>query len=268
MNNKRKYLSQSGITLIALVVTIVVLLILAGVTINTVFSDNGIIRKAKDTQYKANESTQKDMEQINALENWINNHTKDNTNTTEPTEPTTPDTGEIIGTLDLPQHASTDRGDVCINPITAEMYQSDLQSIVEKLNATPRTSTVKTALNAAYKVVYGAELDEIYLYGQGEMKDNNVDVNQYKFLSPVVDIAIEWDKATEEDPIKIIFVTNNMIDDNMTVDILYYCNAHGWEVIEGERIGGNQVECYLHDSGGLEGGFHWHPGALIYKLAN
>ena len=35
---------QKGITLISLVVTIVVLLILAGITISTVFSDNGIIK--------------------------------------------------------------------------------------------------------------------------------------------------------------------------------------------------------------------------------
>ena len=75
MNKKsarRNYSSQTGITLIALVVTIVVLLILAGVTINAVFSDSGIIKKAQDAQNKANESVQKDMEQINALENWLN----------------------------------------------------------------------------------------------------------------------------------------------------------------------------------------------------
>lgn len=78
MNKKsarRNYSNQTGITLIALVVTIVVLLILAGVTINAVFSDSGIIKKAQDAQNKANESVQKDMEQINALENWLNENT-------------------------------------------------------------------------------------------------------------------------------------------------------------------------------------------------
>ena len=258
MKNKRNYLKEKGITLIALVVTIVVLLILAGVTINAVFSDNGIIGKAQDAQNKANESVQKDLEQINALENWINNYTKDNTNTdtntTEPTEPTTPDTGEIIGTLDLP-HASTDEGNVKINSITAEMYPSELQGIVEKLNETPRTNTVKAA--------FGDELpDEIYLYGQGKMKDDNVAVDQYKFLSPIVDIAIDESTATEDNLIKITFVTNNMTD-NMTVDILYYCSAHGWEIIEGEIISPNQISGYLHDSSsGMT------PGALIYKLSN
>ena len=78
MKDKRNYLKEKGITLIALVVTIVVLLILAGVTINAVFSDSGIIKKAQDAQNKANESVQKDMEQINALENWMNENTGEN----------------------------------------------------------------------------------------------------------------------------------------------------------------------------------------------
>ena len=39
---------MKGITLIALVITIVVLMILAGVSINTVLGDDGIIQKAKE----------------------------------------------------------------------------------------------------------------------------------------------------------------------------------------------------------------------------
>jgi len=42
---KRK---ESGITLIALVVTIIVLLIVAGITIATLFGDNGVINKAQE----------------------------------------------------------------------------------------------------------------------------------------------------------------------------------------------------------------------------
>lgn len=41
---------ERGITLVALVVTIVVLLILAGVSISMVLGNNGIVTKAKDTQ--------------------------------------------------------------------------------------------------------------------------------------------------------------------------------------------------------------------------
>ena len=71
--NKRNYLKQSGITLIALVVTIVVLLILAGVSINALFGNSGIIEKAKDAQNRMNNAQESDLNALNDLDKWINN---------------------------------------------------------------------------------------------------------------------------------------------------------------------------------------------------
>ncbi len=45
---------QGGITLVALVVTIVVLLILAGITIALVFSQNGVVGKAQEASKQSN----------------------------------------------------------------------------------------------------------------------------------------------------------------------------------------------------------------------
>jgi flagellar basal body-associated protein FliL len=45
-----------GITLIALIVTIIVLLILAGITINALFGDNGILSTAEETKFKSDVS--------------------------------------------------------------------------------------------------------------------------------------------------------------------------------------------------------------------
>ncbi len=42
--------NQKGITLIALVITIIVLLILAGISINTLFGTNGLLRKIRRSQ--------------------------------------------------------------------------------------------------------------------------------------------------------------------------------------------------------------------------
>ena len=75
---RRNYSNQTGITLIALVVTIVVLLILAGVSINAIFSDNGIIEKAKDAQNKMDQATQNDLDAIDGLSNWIDSKTNEN----------------------------------------------------------------------------------------------------------------------------------------------------------------------------------------------
>ena len=59
--------NNKGITLVALVVTIVVLLILAGVSINLVLGDNGIIAKAKEAQRKSAEASQNDLIGMNEL---------------------------------------------------------------------------------------------------------------------------------------------------------------------------------------------------------
>ena len=59
--------NNKGITLVALVVTIVVLLILAGVSINLVLGDNGIVKKAQDAKTKSAEASQNDLKGMNSL---------------------------------------------------------------------------------------------------------------------------------------------------------------------------------------------------------
>ena len=69
MKTKLKIKQEEGITLIALVVTIVVLLILAGVSISLVLNNNGVISKAKD----AKNSTEKGQAQdeVNLAINYL-----------------------------------------------------------------------------------------------------------------------------------------------------------------------------------------------------
>ena len=57
----RKLKNRKGITLVALVITIIVLLILAGVSINLVLGDNGIVKRAQDARDKYAESSQNDL---------------------------------------------------------------------------------------------------------------------------------------------------------------------------------------------------------------
>ncbi len=74
--------SFSGITLIALVVTIVVLLILASVSITVVFGDNGILQLAKEAGEKTNEAMQNDKENIGNATNYIKSLSWDTTKVT------------------------------------------------------------------------------------------------------------------------------------------------------------------------------------------
>ena len=58
---------NKGITLVALVVTIVVLLILAGVSINAVLGDNGIIKKANQAASVTKEAEVKEAINRNTI---------------------------------------------------------------------------------------------------------------------------------------------------------------------------------------------------------
>lgn len=68
-----KIKSTKGITLIALVVTIVILLILAGITITILFGDNGIIKRANAAKTKTEKAQQDDQDNLKNLENQMNN---------------------------------------------------------------------------------------------------------------------------------------------------------------------------------------------------
>ena len=61
MKKEIKNKQEKGITLIALVVTIVVLLILAGVSISLVLNNNGVISKAKEAEKLTDEGNAKDI---------------------------------------------------------------------------------------------------------------------------------------------------------------------------------------------------------------
>ena len=102
MKNKR-ILKERGITLIALVVTIVVLLILAGVSLNAIFSENGIIKRAKDAQNKMDQATQNDLDSINELNNWIegkiNGSSGGNTTGGDDNPSTSPKISTLVGTV-------------------------------------------------------------------------------------------------------------------------------------------------------------------------
>ena len=47
---KRKILGETGITLLALVITIVIIIILATITINMALGDNGLVEKVKKSK--------------------------------------------------------------------------------------------------------------------------------------------------------------------------------------------------------------------------
>ena len=89
--NKNK--SEKGITLIALVVTITVLIILATVSINTVLGDNGIISRAQKAKSAYANSEKYEEEQVAILANEMYDY-QNSDSTPEP--PSIPTAGTIV----------------------------------------------------------------------------------------------------------------------------------------------------------------------------
>ena len=72
MINKNKFGESKAVTLIALVITIIVLLILAGVAIAMLTGENGIISKAMQAKTKTEDSKETEEAGLKKIENYIN----------------------------------------------------------------------------------------------------------------------------------------------------------------------------------------------------
>ena len=74
MSNIQQQNSNTAITLIALIITIIVLLILAGVTLNMVMGENGIITKAQLAKEETNEAQKNEEENLEELERKVSSY--------------------------------------------------------------------------------------------------------------------------------------------------------------------------------------------------
>jgi len=66
MKNKQEK-NSNGITLVALIVTIIVLLILAGISIATLTGENGTVNNAQKAKFKTNVAKYKEQIALNSL---------------------------------------------------------------------------------------------------------------------------------------------------------------------------------------------------------
>ncbi len=82
---KREKIRERGITLIALVVTIIILLILAGVTLNIALSDGGLFEKAKGGSEKYKQAQTNEEGLITDIEKEMDKYGSGNPSTVSPT---------------------------------------------------------------------------------------------------------------------------------------------------------------------------------------
>ncbi len=79
----RIFKEKNGITLIALVITVIVLLILAGVTIAALSGDNGILTRAKEAKEKTEQAQKEEEKTLSSIENIIEKYNLTNVNSAD-----------------------------------------------------------------------------------------------------------------------------------------------------------------------------------------
>ena len=169
---RRNYSNQTGITLIALVVTIVVLLILAGVSLNAIFSENGIIKRAQDAQNKMDQAAENDQKGINELSNWLDSKINGNSggNTTG---------GNTTGGDDNPTTTTTKISTLVGKVVDKNTKAEDIYG--NKITI-PKGFKVVAHGTAAGSATYTYSGDNIPAVQDGIVIENGTDGNQFVWV--------------------------------------------------------------------------------------
>jgi len=109
-----KFKNSRGITLIALVITIIILIILTGVAINLSFGENGIFKKARVAKEEYNNAVKSEEEELNEIYAYLNGNMDSFPENTTDTEP-----GTLVKIPDgwlkvTPNYVSTEDGSIKI----------------------------------------------------------------------------------------------------------------------------------------------------------
>ena len=82
---RKTSIEEKGITLLALAVTIIIMLILAGVTLNAALGDHGLIKEAQATVNDYEDAQEEESESLEKIRNQISRNRKKSNNDTENT---------------------------------------------------------------------------------------------------------------------------------------------------------------------------------------
>ena len=166
--------NKKGITLVALVVTIVVLLILAGVSINLVLGNNGIIAKAKEAETKSAEASKNDLKGMNGLISEMEGALAGNGNNGEETQTPEITIGEakVVANSDGTGTAITDAASVYLGNT---LYITFSHSITGGTTTVDKTIPYAVTKNGTYTFTITGTVN-----GKNYTKNVSVTVNQFK----------------------------------------------------------------------------------------
>ena len=215
--------NKKGITLIALVVTIVVLLILAGVSINLVLDNNGIIAKSKDARNSAIESDEKEKVEM-AYVSAALKKLGDTVTAEELQEELDLSVG--VGKTDV-----TTNGDDTLNVLfsdTEHNFNVD-EGKVEK--AKPITNNYGEDWEVAWTYTNGVWSNQI---NKGEKAEGDVVAKFYKTGNRITPDGFTWSDTgdvfafEEGDEYRLVVEGNGPIGDLATAEGTNITSAFGW----------------------------------------
>ncbi len=205
-------MKNKGITLIALVITILVLLILAGVTISTLTGENGLLTKAGDAKSQSEIAEEKDIISISAIqaqaENRQGNLEKNNFNEALVANSKTGNKASII---------AEDIGSFTVKFESNRYYEVNKDGNISHIeNATGEKTLKVQCVNSKNEVL-------------GEYEYTIV-TNNYSKLPPAID---KYESSEEK--------IEGEITENKTIQVSYYliCNDDTTLVFTGLDSNGN-----------------------------
>ena len=189
MNFKGKMRKKSGITLISLVVTIIVLLILAGVTIATLTGENGILTRTSDAKEHTEIASVQEQAQLD-ITNWVADKMKNGEDATVNTPEKVQEILEAVNQNNENKYYKgfTDTGITTPNGYEVpyeELYTTDTTGEVTEVTAANYGDKVdyvsKGDSSLIWRIFYDDE-DYVYLISSKSDGSNTVEscqLNQY-----------------------------------------------------------------------------------------
>ena len=207
---KKQEKNERGITLIALVVTIVVLLILAGVSVNALFGNSGIIEKAKEAQNAMDRAKENDEKEIGQLTNWIDNQVNGTTggNTTGGNDNPTTTLPKVSTLVETVVDKNTKAEDVYGNKITIPKGFKILQHGTEDSSATYTYSGDNIpAVQDGIVIEHGTDKNQFVWVPVGTIKNKDNTTNTIT-LGRYSDFTMTNGAVASGQPVQIASVEN------------------------------------------------------------
>ncbi len=264
------YATQRGITLIALIITIIILLILAGVTINVLIGENGLFNTAKMAGEEYEKAAIKEEIENAILDIKIEKMQKGEELTIDILEKNLPnklkditieknEEGQLVGEYKNYEYTITEEYEIIVEkaevkPVVTYTLSDETIGINEltiTLTATVNEGTItkitkpdenyeENVNEVKYKVTQNGKYKFIVEASNGSKRTKTIQIKNLRPIEPIIETSKAYPILTQNGvqgaKIKIIYEDNDNLEH-------YYSEDNGitWKIYNGEFEPGNSI---------------------------